>query len=723
MQSKDVFSGLSWGNLERYKIRNEQTICKEKAAQLDKQILQIAAGVPDYDWAIKALDFCTKEAVVGKNVLQYSKEAFRLPELQSKAQNLIKQEKDRIAAESRAKAAAMDESIKALVVATRTKYWYQEVRNLDGDIRKLPREVRVLITRLNQLEKMVEECDLMRASEEAEDKVRKLISANPKNDAWLRTVERYVKAKPGDSLLKPIRDQELLKNLVAEYWRVYHAPVVAQYADVLNQVEKGKWAQGTVRASFHNRDEELKKLRFKMEEYVPGFDARWKIAREQVAAEEKRLEEVKKEEARQAQMAEERKDLQKYLDCLKQVEAGKADQEQLRIQFRSLDKQLSTIKYNPTNYQEDFRTRWAAAKSAVDAAQKKADDEVAAAKRAAREKEDRDDLKKYLNCLENIERNGADRKQYRDQYTQLDTQVRKLRYDPNSYVPDFKARWKAAGIKVTEAEKAEQAAAERRRREEEEQERRVQAAVMESLAKCERKAYIGQYFGFMGSIILSVALAFVGGYFASGYSAWWYTPVMIALAGTTYTRMHKLDEDNLHEYRHVLAQILFYGVCFVIPAYFEKSIFVMIVSGILTALVFNLQPYLVHYEIDNGPAAIKTICAVACGAILLLGLEILMPQLLSVSVWHMLWYAPVLVMAASLSLSYAVSVKGADAGPLAIIEGLALDIALFIRMVVIMIENNGFDFGMGIVAGLMLVVTAVGALFASGILAAIEDID
>ena len=157
MNTLDVFAGLSWGSLDRYKIFHDQIVRKERAAELDGRILDLIAKPQNVAWARSAVDFCARETGANRDVFDLSKEAYRLTEIRDKARAILDAEGVRLAGEKKQSAANSDATILTLSKAPRNQYWCQEVLQLEREVQDLSRDARMMMKQLSLLQQLVKE--------------------------------------------------------------------------------------------------------------------------------------------------------------------------------------------------------------------------------------------------------------------------------------------------------------------------------------------------------------------------------------------------------------------------------------------------------------------------------------------------------------------------------------------------------------------------------------
>ena len=541
------------------RLENE-TILFRKAEALDQRILTVFKQERTYDWANKALLFCSKEnGAITQDILKYSREADKLQEIQVAAKKVIQEKKDRDAKNVRDAAQNADDTIATLASAVRSRYWCSEVADFDREVQMLSREVRTLIKKLDILEKLVAEKDQMLQSIEIEDDIRNLLDSSAKESAWLKKAEKYVTAKPNSKIGRLIRDKALLEEIVAEYWRVYYAPTVKKYKEMLNFLAKDLWDQETVRSQFHVLDSELETVGFRMDDYIDGFTGSWQAGRQKVLAEEKRLKEA-----------------------------------------------------------EDARTL------------------------AAKIQKEKDELQNYLDCLGDIAAGRASRQAVRDEFNRLSAKLNKLKFDPETYHPGFRNKWKNASIKVDEAQKRDDEAAAKARREAEARAKIAREEARHRYAKEQRKKNAKVFWKFVLLLLVTLSATFVGVGLAAKTDVWGVAAYIPILGALLYIHLAGVDRWEKHNFEHILMQIMFYVTTVASFLFFDQSIIAMAISMIFVAFVFNKYPDIVDaYESKLG----KSICILLAAAAVIGGMGHLYPYMMGMSIWNSVWLLPLLSIA------------------------------------------------------------------------------
>lgn len=611
MKGTDVFSGLTWGDLSRYRIRHDQTIHKEKAGALDERIRQMLRLERNYDWANKALDFCNREVTAASaEVTKYSREFPQLELIRKEALQLIQQRKDQEADAIRRAALSADETIASLAAAARSSYWCDEVKKFDDEVRAMPRQIRVLMKKLDLLQQLLDEVALLRKTEQVERDIRNLLESKKKDESWLAAAEKYVLSKAKNKDVSLVRDQKLLKDLTAEYWRVRREPVVKKYEDMLGLIGREQYKQETVRRQFHSLDGELKSLDFGMEMYIKDFQSSWQKAGEKVRQEEHRVE--KEQEAR-------------------------------RIE--------------------------------------------------AKHKANRDELRNYLECLARVEAGGAVHEFVRDKFDSLDRTVNKLKFDPEEYCSGFRGRWSSARLSVARehgkaAELAQKARQEAAIRAAQELQNRRQNLAAQELRDGARSFVI-----FVLSVLGCMTATFFGVNFAAGMDSWWAASLMMAFGALIYICAANVNEDSIYEFPHILMQILYYAASILILIFFDQSIISMIVSAALVAVLFNVYPRFVPFNLKPVIRWGKVVCILVSGAVLAIGLGDLFPSMVAQAAGNAAWLCPALILAFSGSTGFAIwaKVDGQRKTLCAILCALALGAAVLAHAFGIYSEIYGQD--------------------------------
>ena len=230
---KDVFSDLSLSGMSKYSERNAEAQRIKRAAEMDERIRAFAAREKNAKWIDEAEEFCRGEELANKDILDISKEAYRLPLIREEARGLAKlaeeERLDKIRAESRAKQAKMeadaeekafreklareererinlgkaqefDKRIKALSSSARSDHWCDEVEKADADAKTLATDVKLLVKGMGDLVKMVAESKKIKEDKSAAEKKKAADAAREKaeREAALAKIEndkRVAKAK------------------------------------------------------------------------------------------------------------------------------------------------------------------------------------------------------------------------------------------------------------------------------------------------------------------------------------------------------------------------------------------------------------------------------------------------------------------------------------------------------------------------------------------------
>ena len=392
MKVIDVFSGLSWGNLSRYKELNDRTVREERAAELDQQIRALISKTKNVAWAHEALDFWASANTRSKDVFGISKEAHRLSGIKQEAEQILKQEKDRIATAHRDNAGRIDAAIKALSDAARSGYWCREVMDLDTEIKGLDREERILLKNLSMLQRLMKEAEVLLEAEALDERILSLKRVAKKDKNWLLSVDQ-LNEKITSQLRPLLKEKAAYEEISKEYLRITRMPIYSEYADCLTKIEGGKWSQEAVRKSFATLHNNLRKHGFAMSEYVDRFDARWAEAAKLVEKENQRVRDEERLKRERAVFQANAAKAKPYADCLSAIESGRADQQQVRNDYKNLNTGLKSLGFSITDHIEKFQSRWNEAGQKVEAAHKVAEAEKQRqkeeAERRAREERER----------------------------------------------------------------------------------------------------------------------------------------------------------------------------------------------------------------------------------------------------------------------------------------------------------------------------------------------
>ncbi len=370
MKSNDAFSDLSWGNLQRYKVRNDKIVREKRAIDLDKRIREMWGKTKNVEWALNAVDFCQRETAQNKDVFPLSKEVGRLTDMQKEANRIIEENKARIAEENQKRAAKIDEEIKELGAASRNTSWAYRVTQIDNTIRELNDTVRNLLKERHALKQMLEGAARYLEAEEIDQQIRNLMAVSPKQEPWLKSVDALDKSIT-DKIRPLLKEAELYQKLKKEYKRVEFYPIYSPYEDLLNKLENEHEDGIAYIATFNSLDADLRSHQYSLGEYIRDFSDRWSAAKEKID-EAKRI--VAAEEADRIRIAKEKRDkehMKPYSALLTEIETGGSISGTVRSKFHTLDSVLHSFDFSPDVYCRDFTRRWKALAAKVAAEEKR----------------------------------------------------------------------------------------------------------------------------------------------------------------------------------------------------------------------------------------------------------------------------------------------------------------------------------------------------------------
>ncbi len=184
MNNLDVFHDLGWGDLSRYKSRNNTAIREQRAADLDKKIEELIHDTHTLIWADRVLDFA-ESVHQYKDIFVLSKKISQLKDLKKEATDLIVEEKTRITNKLHTIAADVDEDIMKLSITEHNLAWSQSVKSLEKKVSRLDRNVFVLLKNANLLKNMVNEADQLKIAAEYDKRIRTLMNVTIKVNQWL----------------------------------------------------------------------------------------------------------------------------------------------------------------------------------------------------------------------------------------------------------------------------------------------------------------------------------------------------------------------------------------------------------------------------------------------------------------------------------------------------------------------------------------------------------
>ena len=393
MNTLDVFAGLSWGSLDRYKIFHDQIVRKERAAELDGRILDLIAKPQNVAWARSAVDFCARETGANRDVFDLSKEAYRLTEIRDKARAILDAEGVRLAGEKKQSAANADATILTLSKAPRNQYWCQEVLQLEREVQDLSRDARMMMKQLSLLQQLVKETGPLLEAVAIDDEIRTLNKDNRRDKNWLSAVEA-LKNKITASIKPLMQELSAYEELQKKYWQVVRYPIYSEYNICLDQIESGKWEQKPIRDKFLTLHENLNKHGFSMSEHIRDFQDRWASAKEKVDAKNRSLAAAELARKNAAIHEAQQQKAKPYEDCLLQIESGQFDAQVLYGTFNQLDVAIKRLDFDLSNYVDKFQSRWSAARKTLVNERNRIAEEARLARlaneRLAREQEERD---------------------------------------------------------------------------------------------------------------------------------------------------------------------------------------------------------------------------------------------------------------------------------------------------------------------------------------------
>ena len=407
----DEFDGVSLGGLGKYGERDSDTKRRERAAALDESILDALRGKHDVAWAKGALDFCDRVEAECRELADVSAEASRLDSIRSEAKAVIakdeKDKKDRAAAAKRAiaeKASDADRLIESLNTAPRSKYWVEEVRDVDKEVASLSRESKLLMKSLPILDRLMKEADYIMEADRQDTVIHNLRTAPSRDFEWAQKVLKAANAITLDVIpymeegkqiasLKGAAEEITRKKRTSDKKKEDDAafaarakvekPLVKPYERYLEKYSASGFDRSedelpdsdevelynTLVEEYEKLDKGLSALKFDISDYIHNFDSEWAEIglgitkmRALLSGDRKRREKNAREKARRVKAAE-------FERLLTEVEREEFDYAIKK--FPSMNTELDKLDFRIDDYIDNFNKRWSAARSAIDAEKKR----------------------------------------------------------------------------------------------------------------------------------------------------------------------------------------------------------------------------------------------------------------------------------------------------------------------------------------------------------------
>lgn len=328
--NNDAFADLSYDNADVYKRRNEEQKLRNKAEDVDLQILEFSLKPKTIEWAKSADSMCKKFKEALKGLEKYSTEIKSLDKIKKEAEEIIKAEVKRKKDEKEAlelkrieqelktlerNQKLVEETIAAIdsvIKRERDSTWLLLVKNVELTIKGMKKDVLENVTNRYFVDDLVKEAKLVSSAIDYDGKIRRYSSSKIKDKAWAQDV---LKIKDDDNYIKVldyVKEDALYKQLVLQAYK-------AKYASELEEIRKFvkdnlKVCVSVSRVTYEkikdyirkiDLDVELKVLDSKLDsEYLIAFkncdewlekERQEKLLKEQELKKQREIEEKKKE--------------------------------------------------------------------------------------------------------------------------------------------------------------------------------------------------------------------------------------------------------------------------------------------------------------------------------------------------------------------------------------------------------------------------------------------
>ncbi len=364
MNNTDAFSGLGWGDLGRYQAYNDNWIREKRIADWDRRIHAVSEKSHTLSWAGEILALWDAEHAQNGDILSHCNEYPLLQAMRDEAVRMLRNEEIRMDTAHRSSAANLDNRIAILETAERTGTWVSEVLRLEQDTARQSAEIRHYMSRTMLLQTLVAEAKILNEAQKIETRIRTLMSAARKDNAWLSSVEE-LNRQMTSQLLSKLSNRHQYDNLQKEYVRVQRYPVYSEYEKLLKRIESPQWDVNTVEGDYIHLNATLAHHAFSMEEYISDFETRWSTA-EQKIADEKIRAAKRADERKQAEIDRQNKNtLRPYLKVLAALDTGRVHSISVRQEFKRLDVNLNAFPFSPEHYSPNFFNRWRAAREKI----------------------------------------------------------------------------------------------------------------------------------------------------------------------------------------------------------------------------------------------------------------------------------------------------------------------------------------------------------------------
>ena len=287
MASKNMFSDLNAGDMEKYNKRNESTLKLQQLTELENQIKEVEEETErDVNWANSTLEFCKKIVSVNKDLIDEVIE-YRITKLQDEANFIIKKAdedaKNAALQSKKAKELANQQEISEIISAIDelnssdvSSYWCEEVEKLAERVKKLTASQKSKCKNLTYLDEMLSKAKLFKEAQELDEKIKELRKVARKGEAWAKKFEAFEEAFSTDAL-PYMKEAKSIDSLRKEYEKIQNAPIIKKYNAILIDLENGDSSEDVVK-KFKELRKGLADIEINLEDYINDFSSRFKSA-------------------------------------------------------------------------------------------------------------------------------------------------------------------------------------------------------------------------------------------------------------------------------------------------------------------------------------------------------------------------------------------------------------------------------------------------------------
>ena len=217
-QKLDAFSDLTLGSLDKYDERNRDAHKQKEADALDRRIRNFCERERNLEWANEAIEFCEKEKRDCVRLEGYSKEAHRLNDIRREAEKIIKEDKlykEEMQKKLEQQAKEADDMILMLDLAPRNRYWAEEAKRVDAEIKNLPANLRLMLTNISLMDKLMKEIGYIEEGVKYDEIIHALRLEGVHDHKWAERMIEVGESIP-EHLIQYMTEANELNSLKAE---------------------------------------------------------------------------------------------------------------------------------------------------------------------------------------------------------------------------------------------------------------------------------------------------------------------------------------------------------------------------------------------------------------------------------------------------------------------------------------------------------------------------